>query len=320
MSFQAINIGSTANDGSGDPIRKAFSKINDGFAYLSTYIPFSTNISIVGNTISTSASNNSIVIDPNGSGNLIVSSNAVVSGTLVASSLGIGISTPTSSLHVVGSASITGVTSLGNLTVGNIVGSTNITGNLSVPNINLTNNINIENDVFVGGNIITNSGILHLANNKTPIQSINNVFVHFCDSVNPEYKLGIATVGLEYGNPSVYEIVIGTDVPFSSPNIYTTGIIVGNLDTFTGTFITPQVIGSYSQSISDPDFTIYTPGNGRTFIVSNLVLQQRTISNSIGSAGDLAGIISVDGSNVYVCTAPYDGVTAIWKYTSLTSF
>jgi hypothetical protein len=80
------------------------------------------------------------------------------------------------------------------------------------------------------------------------------------------------------------------------------------------------VIGSYSQSFSDPDFTIYTPGKGRTFIVSNLVLQQRTVSSSVGSSGDLPGMIAVDGSNVYVCTGTYDGVNVIWKYSSLTSF
>ena len=31
MAKQAINIGSTANDGTGDPLRTAFDKVNDNF-------------------------------------------------------------------------------------------------------------------------------------------------------------------------------------------------------------------------------------------------------------------------------------------------
>lgn len=31
MALQAINIGSTANDGTGDPLRTAFDKVNDNF-------------------------------------------------------------------------------------------------------------------------------------------------------------------------------------------------------------------------------------------------------------------------------------------------
>ena len=34
MARQAINIGSSANDGTGDPLRTAFDKINDNFVEL----------------------------------------------------------------------------------------------------------------------------------------------------------------------------------------------------------------------------------------------------------------------------------------------
>ena len=37
----------------------------------------------------------------------------------------------------------------------------------------------------------------------------------------------------------------------------------------------------------------------------------------IGASGDTAGMIAVDGSYLYVCTANYDGSTAIWKKVAL---
>lgn len=48
-------------------------------------------------------------------------------------------------------------------------------------------------------------------------------------------------------------------------------------------------------------------------------LKQRSIStsNDEGQAGDVAGMIAVDGTNLYVCTGTYDGTTVIWKKVTL---
>lgn len=45
-------------------------------------------------------------------------------------------------------------------------------------------------------------------------------------------------------------------------------------------------------------------------------LQVRTPVSSIGASGDLAGMFAFDQNYIYVCTADYDGTTAIWKRTS----
>ena len=39
----------------------------------------------------------------------------------------------------------------------------------------------------------------------------------------------------------------------------------------------------------------------------------RTVSAAIGSPGDTVGMVAVDADYVYVCTANYDGSTAVWK-------
>ena len=74
MAKQDINIGSAANDGTGDSIRVAFDKCNDNFAELYAELGGSSlsNISFSGNTISSDNSNGDINIDPNGTGDVVI--------------------------------------------------------------------------------------------------------------------------------------------------------------------------------------------------------------------------------------------------------
>jgi hypothetical protein len=78
-------------------------------------------------------------------------------------------------------------------------------------------------------------------------------------------------------------------------------------------------------------FEFTTADSGVTIAVSDLSrarnriqdtqlrLQQRTISSSVGSAGDTDGMIAVDDNFLYVCTGVHDGVTGIWKRITLGS-
>ena len=38
----------------------------------------------------------------------------------------------------------------------------------------------------------------------------------------------------------------------------------------------------------------------------------RTIASSVGATGDVEGMIAMDSTSVFFCTADYDGVTNIW--------
>ena len=55
------------------------------------------------------------------------------------------------------------------------------------------------------------------------------------------------------------------------------------------------------------------------FHSTQIRLKQRTPANT-GAAGDKTGMIAVNGSYVYVCTANYDGSTVIWKRAALSSY
>lgn len=72
MAKQDINIGSSANDGTGDPLRTAFDKVNDNFTelYAATGAGSGQNISISGQKIISDNSNGNIQLDPNGTGEI----------------------------------------------------------------------------------------------------------------------------------------------------------------------------------------------------------------------------------------------------------
>ena len=74
MAKQTINIGSAANDGSGDPLRSAFDKINDNFTEVYTELGGASlsNISITGNTIGSDDTNGNIILSPNGTGDVVI--------------------------------------------------------------------------------------------------------------------------------------------------------------------------------------------------------------------------------------------------------
>lgn len=76
MAQQIIDIGATANDGTGDPLRDAFQAVNDNFTEIYNAGPVDSNIVITGNTITNSVLNANIVLQANGIG--IVQANSSI--------------------------------------------------------------------------------------------------------------------------------------------------------------------------------------------------------------------------------------------------
>ena len=76
MAKQTINLGSSANDGTGDPLRTAFDKINDNFNELYSAGAAGTNLDLTGNSITSVDTNGNITLDPNGTGKVVVNTGA----------------------------------------------------------------------------------------------------------------------------------------------------------------------------------------------------------------------------------------------------
>jgi len=68
MAQQTLNIGSTANDGTGDTLRAAMDKVNDNFNEIYASPIISDFITITGNEIRANRSNDDLVLEPSGSG------------------------------------------------------------------------------------------------------------------------------------------------------------------------------------------------------------------------------------------------------------
>lgn len=73
-------------------------------------------------------------------------------------------------------------------------------------------------------------------------------------------------------------------------------------------------------------FEFFTADNGTTYFVEEIsgrdTIVEREITNSAGQEGDTPGMVAVhpDGDYVYFCTGNYDGSTAIWRRSSLSTF
>ena len=68
MGQQTLNVGTNANDGTGDTLRDAMIKVNENFTELYASPLFADGISITGNEIAANRSNDDLILSPSGTG------------------------------------------------------------------------------------------------------------------------------------------------------------------------------------------------------------------------------------------------------------
>lgn len=108
MARQNISVGNAPNDGTGDPLRVAFEKINNNFTDL--YNNFgSSGLNFIGNVVSTSNTNDDINLVPNGSGKVKFGTNNPVRIYNTSAS----VSTTTGALTIVGGVGVGGNVEVG---------------------------------------------------------------------------------------------------------------------------------------------------------------------------------------------------------------
>jgi citrate lyase gamma subunit len=112
MARQVINIGTNANDGTGDPLRTAFDKINDNFLELygadGDANTLQANLDVNGFNIISARSNENIRIIPNGTGTIELEKSTNITGALTVSTTA-GI---TGNATVGGTLGVTGLSTL----------------------------------------------------------------------------------------------------------------------------------------------------------------------------------------------------------------
>jgi hypothetical protein len=161
MAKQTINIGSSANDKTGDPLRTAFNKINENFTELYGASPFGQQVTISGNQISANvasavridgtslSSSDSTQINVNENldvgGNITASGNITATGDIFANgniNLGNASSDQTKVVGVfeADNIQIDGTTITTNTTNGSVTITGNATGGVVVENLTINDN------------------------------------------------------------------------------------------------------------------------------------------------------------------------------------
>jgi hypothetical protein len=172
MARQNINIGSNANDGTGDDLRTAMVKINTNFTELYAETAVDSGISISGNTISSNRSDDDIVFEPAGAGAvrfpaLSINDNAI---TGTRSNENLTISAAGTGNLILGSLRVNGTTiSSDDSSKITISENVDITGTLQVNEINSADStaIQINDGVNISG--ITNTATLFVNDDNITI-------------------------------------------------------------------------------------------------------------------------------------------------------
>jgi hypothetical protein len=81
MAQQVINIGGNANDGTGDPLRTAFTKCNQNFSEIYAKSAAGSNLDLSDNKIEATNSNGNVELTPNGAGRVVVIDDSITINT-----------------------------------------------------------------------------------------------------------------------------------------------------------------------------------------------------------------------------------------------
>jgi hypothetical protein len=299
MAQQIIDVGANANDGTGEPLREAFTAVNDNFTQIWTAGPVGSQVKISGNIVTTTVTNLGLTLAGNGIGNIQANS-TVIPGT--------------SGVYNLGAPDRTFQYIYGDYLVGNGALITGIVANTSYNNANVAaflptytgNLVSLTGPVIttanvVAGNIIT-GGFLGVTGNITSVANITG---------NNLISTGRVSA---VGNITTTANVAGNY--FIGNGAFLTGITASNIsaNALTGTTLSSNVIYSSLQVVDD---LLYLD------VVGNVTTQGLFI-------GSGAGLTNVPGANVTgqvanalvagtVYTNAQPNITSVGTLTSLTA-
>ena len=166
MARQNINIGSNANDGTGDDLRTAMQKINTNFTELYAETSVDSGITISGNTISSNRSDDDIVFEPSGVGAVrfpaVTINDNAITGTRSNEDLTISAS-GTGNL-ILGALRVNGTTvSSDDSTKITLAESVDITGTLNVSTVEINNISSADSSAIQINDGVNISGITNTA-------------------------------------------------------------------------------------------------------------------------------------------------------------
>ena len=289
MAQQTINIGSAANDGTGDPLRTAFDKINDNFTeiYGSTAEAndlledsspqLGGDLDVNGRRITTARSNEDIVLLPNGTGGVIASALRIAGTTLSAddsSSININ-----EALIVDGTASVSGAATLSSTLA--VSGASTLTtttiDNLTIQDSNITSSSNADINITPGGTGDVVLGSLRV--NGTTLDSSDSTAINVNEALVVDGTINVSGASTLTG-----AVTASSTLGVSGVTTLTTT----NIDNLT-------IQDANITSASNSDINI-TPGGTGSVVAAGLTLKGTTISAADSSTVNINEGLNVDGT------------------------
>ena len=217
MAKQTIGIGTTANDGTGDPLRDAFDKVNDNFDEVYSAFTFASNNAtvannvLIGNSTVNSVSNSTTVSISNSTSEVTTTSGSILVGNStvnsVANSSNIVVSNSTSSITV----------SEGTIAVGN--STVNTTANSSLVNATSVS-VNSNTGLTLGTSDTSANGFTYLP---------NGLIIQY-GSVDANTTVGDITFANVFPT-GLYSLTVTTNIAGAYDSTYQSIVIASNTST-----------------------------------------------------------------------------------------
>ena len=302
MAQQTINIGTAANDGTGDPLRTAFDKINDNFSELygssaeandlleDTTPQLGGDLDVNGKRITSARSNEDIILLPNGTGGVLASAVRIAGTTLssddsasitIAEAFQVngatnidGALTATSTVAVTGAATLSSTLTVAGTTT---LTTTNI-DNINIFDNSITSDSNADINITPGGtgNLVLGA----LTVNGTAISASDSTLIQLNEAVNVSGAVDLASTLAVTGAATL------------SSTLAVTGAA-----TFSGTAVIDNItINDETISTSSNSDLVLSPGGTGDVVISSLRVNGTTLDSSDSSAIQINEATEVDGA------------------------
>ena len=318
MAQQTIGIGSSANDGTGDPLRTAFTKINTNFTELygstaeandlleDTSPQLGGNLDINGFNITSARSNEDIVIAPSGTGG-VLASGIRLAGTQISADDSSAI-TIAEALQINGATNIGGAATLGSTLA--VTGATTLTtttiDNLTIQDANISSSSNADINITPGG---TGDVVLSaLRVNGTTLNSSDSTKVTIAEALDVTGATTLAAVTAT-GTATLAAMTATT-------GSYSSTLAVTGVSTLSGSVVMDNITIDQStiSSSSNADINI-TPGGTGNVVVHGLTINGTSIASADSTTVNINDVLNVDGNTTIEGTLTTADITTVGTHT-----
>tara|TARA_Y100000748_G_scaffold19750_2_gene15263 strand:+ start:6750 stop:8687 length:1938 start_codon:yes stop_codon:yes gene_type:complete len=320
MAQQSINIGTAANDGTGDPLRTAFDKINDNFSELygssaeandlleDTSPQLGGDLDVNGKRITSARSNEDIILLPNGTGGVLASA-VRIAGTTISSddssSITIaeafqvnGATNIDGALTATSTVAVTGATTLSSTLA--VSGATTLTttniDNINIFDNSITSDSNADINITPGGtgNLVLGA----LTVNGTAISASDSTLIQLNEAVNVSGATALASTLAVTGAATLSSTLAVTGTSTFSDGVTAESIITN----------------SVTSNGSNADISVQPSGTGDV-ILSALRINGTTLDSTDSTAVQINEATEIDGTLTITGTATTAAINATGNVT-----